>query len=178
LPRLCPGEDIIRYNRASKVYDVKVGEYALVTAKNHKENEITVHFEKWTATHLQPATTFRRKRLSRSRARIRRRRPHPIRAPFTEKRVANGELATIAKIGDEEMTVKLDGGREVSFETEKFRHLDHGYAVTSHSSQGTTADRVLINADTSESRVLLNDRMGYVAISRAREDAIHLHELN
>src|SRR4029079_19539980 len=40
-----PGEDIIRYNRASKVYGVKVGDYALVTAKNHDENEITVRFE-------------------------------------------------------------------------------------------------------------------------------------
>src|SRR5260370_33915877 len=70
------------------------------------------------------------------------------------------------------MTVKLDGGREVSFETDHFRHIDHGYAVTSHSSQGTTVDRVLINADTSESRVLLNDRMGYVAVSRARDDAV------
>jgi hypothetical protein len=27
-------------------------------------------------------------------------------------------------------------------------HLDHGYAVTSHSSQGQTADRVLIHVDT------------------------------
>src|SRR5882762_8828290 len=70
------------------------------------------------------------------------------------------------------MVVKLEGGREIAFEMERFRHLDHGYAVTSHSSQGTTVDRVLINADTSESRVLLNDRMGYVAVSRAREDAI------
>ena len=33
-------------------------------------------------------------------------------------------------------------------------------------------DRVLINADTRESELLLNDRMGYVAVSRAREDAI------
>jgi hypothetical protein len=40
-----PGEDIIRYNRASRVYGVAVGDYALVTAKNHEENEITVHFE-------------------------------------------------------------------------------------------------------------------------------------
>jgi hypothetical protein len=32
-----------------------------------------------------------------------------FRAPFTEKRIANGELATIAKIGDEEMRVKLFG---------------------------------------------------------------------
>jgi ATP-dependent exoDNAse (exonuclease V) alpha subunit len=166
-----PGEDIIRYNRASKVYDVKVGDYALVTAKDHKENEITVHFENgreltYNPQRLSGVSVYRE--ASREFAegdRIQ------FRAPFTEKRIANGELATIARIGDEEMSVKFDGGREVRFATEKFRHLDHGYAVTSHSSQGTTVDRVLINADTSESRVLLNDRMGYVAISRAREDA-------
>lgn len=167
-----PGEDIIRYNRASKVYAVSVGDYALVTAKNHKENEVTVHFESgreltYNPQRLSGVSVYREaKREFAEGDRVQ------FRAPFTEKRIANGELATIAKIGDEEMTVKFDGGREVSFEREKFRHLDHGYAVTSHSSQGTTVDRVLINADTQESRVLLNDRMGYVAVSRAREDAI------
>lgn len=167
-----PGEDIIRYNRASKVYGVEVGEYALVTAKNHRDNEITVHFENgreltYNPTRLSGVSVYREaEREFAEGDRIQ------FRAPFTERRVANGELATIAKIGDEEMTVKLDGGREVSFERDRFRHIDHGYAVTSHSSQGTTVDRVLINADTSESRALLNDRMGYVAVSRAREDAI------
>ena len=167
-----PGEDIIRYNRASKVYGVGVGDYGLVTAKNHKENEITVHLESgreltYNPQRLSGVSVYREaEREFAEGDRIQ------FRAPYTEKRVANGELATIAKIGDEEMTVKLDGGREVSFEKNHFRHIDHGYAVTSHSSQGTTVDRVLINADTSESRVLLNDRMGYVAVSRAREDAI------
>ncbi len=52
-----------------------------------------------------------------------------------------------------------------------FPHLDHGYAVTSYSSQGQTVDRVIVNADTRESSLLLNQRMGYVALSRAREDA-------
>jgi conjugative relaxase-like TrwC/TraI family protein len=167
-----PGEDIIRYSRASKVYGVEVGDYALVTAKNHKENEITVHLESgreltYNPQRLSGVSVYREaEREFAEGDRIQ------FRAPFTEKRVANGELATIAKIGDEEMTLKLDGGREVSFGTDHFRHIDHGYAVTSHSSQGTTVDRVLINADTSESRALLNDRMGYVAVSRAREDAI------
>lgn len=167
-----PGEDLIRYNRASKVYDVKVGDYALVTAKDHKENEVTVHFESgreltYNPQRLSGVSVYREaEREFAEGDRIQ------FRAPFTEKRVANGELGTIAKIGEEEVLVKLYGGREIGFETEKFRHLDHGYAVTSHSSQGTTVDRVLIDADTSESRVLLNDRMGYVAISRAREDAI------
>src|SRR6266446_6249993 len=167
-----PREDVIRYNHASKVYGVEVGDYARVTAKNHKENEITVHFENgreltYNPQRLSGVSVYREaEREFAEGDRIQ------FRAPFTEKRVANGELATIAKIGDEELTVKLDSGREVSFEKDKFRHLDHGYAVTSHSSQGTTVDRVLINADTNESRVLLNDRMGYVAVSRAREDAI------
>src|SRR6266536_3719768 len=165
------GEDIIRYNRASKVYGVEVGDYALVTAKDHKDNEITVHFENgreltYNPQRLSGVSVYREaEREFAEGDRIQ------FRAPFSEERVANGELGTIAKIGDEEVSVKLDGGREIGFEAEKFRHLDHGYAVTSHSSQGTTVDRVLINADTSESRVLLNDRMGYVAVSRAREDA-------
>src|SRR5437870_6211024 len=159
-----PGEDIIRYNRASKVYDVKVGDYALVTAKNHEENEITVHFESgrqltYNPQRLSGVSVYREaEREFAEGDRIQ------FRAPFTEKRVANGELATIAKIGDEELTVTFDSGREVSFEKDHFRHIDHGYAVTSHSSQGTTVDRVLINADTSESRILVNDRMGYVAV--------------
>jgi ATP-dependent exoDNAse (exonuclease V) alpha subunit len=95
-----------------------------------------------------------------------------FRAPFTEHRIANGELGSIGKITEEELTVTLDSGREVSFEPDKFRHLDHGYAVTSYSSQSQTVDRVLVNADANESDLLLNQRMGYVAISRAREEAM------
>jgi len=66
----------------------------------------------------------------------------------------------------------MDGGREISVDLQEFRHLDYGYAVTSHSAQGLTFDRVLINADTQESARLLNDRTAYVAISRARYDAL------
>jgi UvrD-like helicase C-terminal domain len=46
-----------------------------------------------------------------------------------------------------------------------------GYAVTSHSSQGLTAERVLIHADTSVHPDLLNSRFGYVSISRASHEA-------
>src|SRR5215213_5284072 len=58
-----------------------------------------------------------------------------------------------------------------SFHRTKNRHIDHGYAVTSHSSQGQTVNRVLVNADTREPDKLLNQRMAYVATSRARLDA-------
>jgi ATP-dependent exoDNAse (exonuclease V) alpha subunit len=176
-----PGEDIIRYNRASKVYQVEVGDYASVTAANHEKNEITVCFKDGRELTYNPSRLSGVSVYNEAQRDIAEGDRIQFRAPFTERRVANGELGTIARIKDEELTVKLDSGREASFDTERYRHIDHGYAVTSHSSQGQTVDRVLINADTRESELLLNDRMGYVAVSRAREDAIiftnSLHEL-
>ena len=68
--------------------------------------------------------------------------------------------------------VEMDGGREVELDSVKNPHLDHGYAVTSHSSQGQTADRVLIHVDTKlGAKDLLNNRMAYVAVSRGAYDA-------
>jgi ATP-dependent exoDNAse (exonuclease V) alpha subunit len=49
----------------------------------------------------------------------------------------------------------------VSVDVRLFRHLDHGYAMTSHSSQGQTVNRVLVNAETAETDLLLNQRMAY-----------------
>ena len=44
--------------------------------------------------------------------------------------------------------------------------------VTSHSSQGQTADRVLIHVDTEQGgEKLVNRRLAYVAVSRGRYDA-------
>jgi ATP-dependent exoDNAse (exonuclease V) alpha subunit len=50
-------------------------------------------------------------------------------------------------------------------------HLDYGYAVTSYSTQGQTADRVLIHLDTEKSELLVNNRFAYVSVSRAQHDA-------
>ncbi len=46
--------------------------------------------------------------------------------------------------------------------------LQAGYAVTSHSSQGQTADRVLFHVDTDKSELLANDRFAYVSVSRGQ----------
>ena len=49
-----------------------------------------------------------------------------------------------------------------------FRHLTHGYASTSHASQGKTVDRVLV-AMGSESRGAINAEQFYVSVSRGKE---------
>jgi conjugative relaxase-like TrwC/TraI family protein len=167
-----PEEDIIRYNRASKVYKVQPGDYASVIGVNHERNELTVRFANgrtltYDPTRLSGISVYNKAERSFAEGdRIQ------FRAPFAEKRIVNGELGTINQIEPEHLRVTLDSGREVSCDPQQFRHIDHGYAVTSHSSQGLTVDRVLINADTQESLSLLNDRMAYVAVSRAREEAL------
>jgi ATP-dependent exoDNAse (exonuclease V) alpha subunit len=93
-------------------------------------------------------------------------------APVSEMKLANRELGTVERIAEGRMSVKMDGGREVQLDPVKHPHLDHGYAVTSHSSQGQTADRVLINVDTElGAKDLLNNRMAYVSVSRGAYDA-------
>ena len=74
------------------------------------------------------------------------------------------------------MSLKMDLGRQgdrvVELDSVRNPHLDHGYVVTSHSSQGETTDRVLIHADTElGAKDPLNNRMAYVAVSRGAYDA-------
>ena len=66
--------------------------------------------------------------------------------------------------------MSLEDGRKIGFNAALHPHFDHGYAVTSHSAQGLTADRVLINRDTATHPELLNARFAYVSVSRARLD--------
>src|SRR5207247_6126163 len=61
-------------------------------------------------------------------------------APDRERGVPNRELGTVERVdGHGRVDVSWDSGRTSSFEADERRHLDYGYAVTSHSSQGQTA---------------------------------------
>ncbi len=167
-----PNEDIIRYNSASDKFKVKAGDYARVIDTDHATNRITVRFLDgrelaYNPTRLSGVSVYyEAERTFAEGDRLQ------IRAPFREKRIANGELGTITKIEPDQVRLAMDSGREISVDLRKFRHLDYGYAVTSYSAQGLTFDRVLVNADTQQSARLLNDRTAYVAISRARYDAL------
>jgi ATP-dependent exoDNAse (exonuclease V) alpha subunit len=64
----------------------------------------------------------------------------------------------------------MDNGTDITFDPREMRHFDHGYAVTSHSSQGLTSERVLVNVDTDVHPQLINSRFAYVAVSRASNE--------
>ena len=93
--------------------------------------------------------------------------------PANDLKVANRELGAIAGIGESgRLSLQMDSGRSLQIDPNKHPHLDYGYAMTSHSSQGQTANRVLIHVDTElASKDLLNSRMAYVSVSRGAHDA-------
>ena len=93
-------------------------------------------------------------------------------APDKQLGVANRDLAVIDSIAPEgRISARLDDSRQIDFNAAEHRRFDHGYAVTSHSSQGLTTEWVLVNADTGVHPDLLNSRFGYVSISRASHEA-------
>lgn len=63
----------------------------------------------------------------------------------------------------------MDSGRTATVAAGEPAHVDHGYAVTSHSAQGATADRVIVHAESGQSAALVNERFAYVAGSRMRD---------
>jgi len=94
-------------------------------------------------------------------------------APYGEEHIANRQLGTVQQIDAEgNLQVRLDSGQDVQFNIRDHPHIDYGYAVTSHSSQRATADRVLVHVDTEQAHdQLVNSRLAYVSVSRGRHDA-------
>jgi len=163
----------VRYTKGSKTHGIEAGEYARVEHANEKENLVTVKRENGERVSYDPrrlhgVTLYREKERAFSQG---------DRAQFTapnrEQHIANRELGTIEKIDDSgNLQMRLDSGRTVAFNIKENPHLDYGYAVTSHSSQGQTADRVLVHVDIEQTgEKLVNRRLAYVAVSRGRNDA-------
>jgi len=164
--------DVVRYTRGSKAIGIEAAAYASVVAIDPAANLLTV--EK--ANH--ELATYDPRRLTGVSVYQEIERELSIgdriqfTAPDKSLGVANRDMAAIEAIHpDGRLAVRLDNNRQIEFSPNEHRHLDHGYAVTSHSSQGLTAERVLVHADTNVHPDLLNSRFGYVSISRASHEA-------
>jgi conjugative relaxase-like TrwC/TraI family protein len=164
--------DVVRYTRGSKAIGIEATAYASVVAINPAANLLTV--EK--ANH--ELATYDPRRLTGVSVyqEIERELSVGDRIQFTAPDkslgVANRDLTVIESIApDGRVTARLDNNRQIEFDAGEHRHFDHGYAVTSHSSQGLTAEHVLVCADTSVHPDLLNSRFAYVSISRASHEA-------
>ena len=166
-----PG-DIVRYSRSSAKLHIEAGEYARVTAVDAEQNLLTV--ERAGGRHLtydpdrlHGVNVYRESARDFSEGdRIQ------FTARYSEEDVPNRELGTIEKIdATGNLDVRLDSGRELRFNIQEHPHIDYGYAATSHSSQSQTVERVFVHVDTEHTHQdLINQRLGYVAISRGSHD--------
>jgi conjugative relaxase-like TrwC/TraI family protein len=164
--------DVVRYTRGSKTIGIEAAAYASVLAINPAANQLTVEkangelatYDPRRLTGVSVYQEIERELSVGDRIQFT--------APDKSLGVANRDMAAIEAIHpDGRLSVRLDNNRQIEFNPNEHRHLDHGYAVTSHSSQGLTAERVLVHADTSVHPDLLNSRFGYVSISRASHEA-------
>ncbi len=165
-------DDVVRYTRGSKAIGIEAAAYASVVAINPAANQLTVEkanreLSTYDPRRLTGVSVYREiDRQFSVGDRVQ------FTAPDKSLGVANRDLGVIESIAPNgEVSVRLDNNRQTEFNAGDHRHFDHGYAVTSHSSQGLTAERVLVHADTSVHPDLLNSRFGYVSISRASHQA-------
>jgi conjugative relaxase-like TrwC/TraI family protein len=166
--------DVLHYIRGSKELGIEGGSYARVITANPNDNLVTVRKPDgeqvtYDPSRLRGISAYRE--IEREFAvgdRIQ------WTAPNRALQVANRDLGSLQQIdADGRMTVRMDGHKDKSvvFDPREMRHFDHGYAVTSHSSQGLTAERVLVNMDTDVHPELISSRFAYVSVSRASHDA-------
>ncbi len=165
--------DVVRYSRGSDAIGIEAGEYVTVRGVDADQNLLTVEKADgeqltYDPRRLHGVSVYKEDARDFSEGdRVQ------FTAPYREEGIANRELGTVEQIDSEgNLQIRLDSGRDVRFSMEDHPHLDYGYAVTSHSSQGLTADRVLVHVDTEAAHEnLVNSRLAYVSVSRARDDA-------
>ncbi len=167
-----PG-DVVQYERGSKAEGIERGSFGVVRSSDAATNRVTVELADGNRVDYDPKRIYGvnvYRETSREFATGDR---LQFSALNKELGISNRDIGTITNMEPDRITVLLHGkeNRSVTFSPSEFRQFDHGYAVTSHSSQGLTADRVIANIDTDSSRSLINDRLAYVAISRASHDA-------
>jgi len=166
--------DVLHYGRGSREHGIEPRSYAQVVVTNPKENLVTVRKQDgqqvtYDPSRLRGISAYRE--IEREFAigeKIQ------FTAPSRDLQVANRDLGTIQQIDKgRKISVRMDGTKKriVRFDADQMRHFDHGYAVTSHTSQGLTSERVLVNMDTGVHPELINNRFAYVSVSRASHEA-------
>jgi ATP-dependent exoDNAse (exonuclease V) alpha subunit len=161
--------DVIRYTKGSQAHGLKAGEYATVVAHDRETNALTVQRASGDRVTYDPRRLLgvtvhqEQERALAVGDRVQ------FTAPSRELRVANRELGTLRQLAGGQARVDLDNGRQVAFKVADHPHLDLGYAVTSHSGQGLTAERTIVHIDSDRSpESIVNQRLIYVAGSRGR----------
>jgi len=163
-------DDVVWFTRGSRKLGLARASYARVERIDRECDRITVRTERGDCVEYAPARLLGVQVFHEARRAFAAGDRIQFRAPDRVRGVANGELATIIAIDERLVTLRLDRGGQLNGARELLWHTDYGYASTSHSSIGTTVERVIVNIDTLGAAELVNRKQFYVSISRSRSD--------
>jgi Ti-type conjugative transfer relaxase TraA len=81
--------------------------------------------------------------------------------------VKNGTLGHVERISSTQILIKTDDGNTVNLYGSDYEHVSHGYAVTTHKSQGVTVQNSFIL----NSGSMASSELSYVQMSRHKNEA-------
>lgn len=82
-----------------------------------------------------------------------------------ELNIENGDSGKIIDVNGQILTIEKSDGSSVDVDTNEYKRIEDGYAMTVHKSQGLTIDKAILYADMQT----MDLRLIYVAMTRARE---------
>lgn len=163
-------DNVVRFTRGSRRLRLGRGVYARIEETDPEHNRITARTEAGELVEYNPARLSGAQVFYEERRRFANGDRIQFRAADSTLGVANGDFATVLAIDDKRVALRLEPGKEFSAPRASLRHVDYGYASTSHSSLGATVDRVIVNIDTQRSAELVNRKQFYVSVSRGRNN--------
>lgn len=162
--------DILHFDRAHKRQGIAKDSYLTVQAVDRPGNLLTLQYSNGRTIEVSPARWGKGVQVyTREQRDIAVGDRVQYRIHELKRHIANNEFATVTRLAGNQATLKFDDGRVLKGPLSP--HIDLGYAVTSHSSQGGTVDKVIVNLDSLRSAQLVNRRSFYVTLSRSRDDA-------
>lgn len=182
-----PG-DVVRFGRDYQQIDAKKGEYMRVSVVDAPNGTVLLQKEDGSMIAWQPKKHNKIEVYEADHRELAK--GDLIRITRNEGEFKNGEVARVAAVAGDRVTLELKQGKNVSqheVDLSRNKHWDHAYASTVHASQGATQHRAIfhIRAPQTESerkqeRALENmakvfgDRSFYVGATRASHE-LHIY---
>jgi len=172
-----PG-DTVRFGRAYTSLGVKNGEYTTVESVDRKSGAVNLTNSDGKRIKWKPHQVAAGK--GKKRVEIFKKEDRELgkndKVRWTrndrDRGVRNAEMAKVVGVNGHNVTFELKDGKQITIDITKpeNKHWDHAYANTVHASQGGTVKYVMVNGEDWR-RNLVNQKMFYVSLSRAKENA-------